>query len=73
MEIFATDFSFSLWTWQTLILILIGLWIFCLVDILKHQFKNNYKIIWLLVVLLVPMVGPFLYLLLGRIKRIKSV
>ncbi|MGB3145451.1 MAG: PLD nuclease N-terminal domain-containing protein [Maribacter sp.] len=67
-----SDFSFSIWTWQTIILLVIGLWIFCLVDILKHQFPNNEKIIWLLVVLLVPMVGPFFYLLFGRKKRIKS-
>ena len=65
-----SDFSLSIWIWQSLILVVIGLWIYCLVDIFKHQFPNNEKTIWFLVVLLLPMVGPLFYFLFGRKNRI---
>ena len=39
------DFSIGLFTWQALILLSIGLWIYCLIDILKNKFAQNDKII----------------------------
>lgn len=67
-----TDFSSELFTWQTLILISIGLWIYCLIDILKNTFKKNDKTIWILVALLLPFLGPILYLCIGNNKKIKT-
>lgn len=65
--------SLSIWTWQWIMLVVIGLWVYSLSDIIRNQFENNVKIIWLLVVLFLPMVGPAFYLFLGRRKKIKSV
>jgi len=52
-------------------LIIIPLWIIALVDILKSEFKGNDKIIWLIVVIVLPVVGAILYFLIG--KKQKSV
>lgn len=65
------DFSLGLILWQIIILVSIGLFIYSLVDILKSSFDNNNKLIWLLVVLLVPFLGSILYLFIGRKQKIK--
>ena len=66
-----TDFSFGLFIWQSLILVSIGLWIYCLIDILKNKFERNDKIIWILVVILLPILGSILYLFIRKNKKIK--
>ncbi len=66
-----TDFSLGLFTWQALILVSIGLWIYCLIDILKNKFEQNDKIIWILVVILLPILGSILYLFIGKNKKLK--
>lgn len=42
-----------------------------LIDILRHDFQENQKLIWLIVVLLVPMVGAIAYFAIGRKQRIR--
>jgi hypothetical protein len=42
------------------------LFIFALVDVLRGPTIGNNKIIWVLVILLVPCLGPILYFLIGR-------
>ena len=71
MDKIITDFSLGLFIWQTLILISIGLWIYCLIDILKNKFSQNDKLIWILVVLLLPFLGSILYLSIGKNKKLK--
>jgi len=44
MNKIVADFSLGLFTWQTLILISIGLWIYCLIDILKISLKKMTKL-----------------------------
>ncbi|QFZ55974.1 hypothetical protein FEZ18_02725 [Oceanihabitans sp. IOP_32] len=43
-----------------------------LISILKNNFKNNDKLIWVLVVLLLPFLGPILYNIIGRPTRVKE-
>jgi len=45
-------------------------WLIALVDIIKSDFTGNNKVIWLLLVLLVPLIGMILYFLLGRKQKI---
>jgi len=66
-----TEFSLGLFTWQALLLISIGLWIFCLIDILRNQFQKNDKVIWILVIILIPILGSLLYLFIGKSKKLK--
>ncbi|MBP8156693.1 MAG: PLDc_N domain-containing protein [Leadbetterella sp.] len=43
------------------------LWIFAIVDLIQRQFQDQTnKIVWALVILLIPFVGSILYLLIGR-------
>ena len=43
-----------------------------LVSILKNDFKDNDKIIWVLIVLFLPFLGTLLYFILGNPKRINK-
>jgi hypothetical protein len=47
------------------------LYIYILIDILKHEFTGYNKIIWILVLIFFPVLGAFLYLIFGRSQRIK--
>ena len=47
------------------------LWIWALIDILKNEFTGDNKIIWMLVVVLVPLVGFILYFFIGRDQKVK--
>ncbi len=71
MDNINNDFSIGLLTWQALILLSIALWIYCLIDILKNKFAQNDKIIWVLVVILIPFIGSILYLFIGKNKKLK--
>lgn len=47
------------------------LWIAALVDIIKSNFKDsNNKIIWILIVILVPIIGSILYFLMAKNQKI---
>jgi hypothetical protein len=48
------------------------LFVFALVDILRSRFETeNTKILWLLVILLLPILGPILYLIIGKNQKDK--
>lgn len=66
-----TSFSIALFIWQIIILFFTGLWIYCLADVVNNKFINNEKLIWILVVILVPFIGSILYLLIGKKKKLK--
>lgn len=46
--------------------------IWALVDILKIEFTEYNKVIWVLVVVLVPVIGFILYFFIGRDQKIKT-
>lgn len=49
--------------------ILLALWLFCLVDVVvsdEYACRNLPKMVWLLIVLILPDVGSLLWLILGR-------
>ncbi len=42
-------------------------WIYCLVDVLRSEFKDpNMKLIWILILLFAHGLGPIVYLILGK-------
>ena len=47
------------------------LYIYILIDILKHEFTGYNKIIWILVLIFFPVLGAILYLVFGKSRRIK--
>lgn len=72
MDTIINDFSIGLFIWQALILLSFGLWIYCMIDILKNKFAQNEKIIWILLVILIPFIGSLLYLFIGKNKKINE-
>jgi len=56
--------------WMIIVLFIAILPIICLVSILKNDFKNNDKVIWLVIVVLIPFLGSVLYLFIGRKQRL---
>ncbi|MGD9625282.1 MAG: PLDc N-terminal domain-containing protein [Arcobacter sp.] len=48
------------------------LYVYILIDILKHEFTGSNKIIWILVLIFFPILGAILYLIFGRGQRIKK-
>jgi hypothetical protein len=50
-----------------LFLVFGGFWLWALIDLLKSEFENSSnKIIWLLVIILLPIIGSLLYLFVGK-------
>lgn len=48
------------------IVIQLGLLVYCITSILKNGVRNLNKGIWIAIVLILNMIGPVLYLLLGK-------
>lgn len=62
--------------WELLIMmVVLGIpgiiWLIALIDCLKSEFKGNQKLIWILVIILVPFLGSILYLIMGRSDKVK--
>jgi len=59
--------------WQLSGLFLIGLWVYTLFDCLRNEFEGpNQKLIWIILIIFVPFLGPLMYLGLskkGKVKR----
>ena len=46
------------------------LWAWALYDVLSNNFRKNYKLIWIIVVVIVPIIGAILYFMIGRQQKI---
>ena len=46
------------------------MWMSAFADILKNNFKKNYKLIWIIVVVMIPILGAILYFMIGRKQKI---
>lgn len=59
--------------WQFLGLLVIGLWVYAIFDCIRSEFvEANQKLIWIILIVFVPVLGPFMYLGLskrGKVKR----
>lgn len=69
----STDFSFAIGIWQSFLILALLVWVYCIVDVLRHKFKNDGKITWFLIVLFLPILGSILYLSSGKNRRILQV
>ncbi|WP_439184330.1 PLDc N-terminal domain-containing protein [Carboxylicivirga taeanensis] len=43
-----------------------------LISVLKNNFEGSNKVVWVLVILLIPFLGSILYFMIGRKQRIIS-
>ena len=55
-----------------LVLLLLGFWIYCFIDILTSKFSGNEKLLWVVVVLFAPVSGMVLYLILGKRNKLEK-
>ena len=47
------------------------LWVYCLVDVIRSDFKDqNMKLIWIIVILFGQVIGPIVYLILGNSTKV---
>ena len=70
MELLIPNMGLLFWTIFSLLIILLP--IIALFSLLKSIFKDSTtKLIWVLVILLVPVAGPILYFFIGRRQRVK--
>lgn len=51
-------------------LIILVLDIIAIVDLFKGAKENSKKILWLILILIIPLIGMILYFLLGREKKV---
>ena len=65
MEILFEDFSYGLFLWQFIMVMIPVCSLIALIDVLRHRFENNDKLIWTFVSL-IPFIGPILYVVIGR-------
>ncbi len=68
MELVSAGIGLTLWIVISLFALILP--IICLVSILKNDFKNNDKLIWIIVVIFLPILGSITYLFIGRKKRL---
>ena len=62
------------WQWIIIGMAIIPMFILpiiALVDVLKNNFLNNNKVIWVLVILLLPLIGSILYFIIGTKQKVK--
>jgi len=71
MENLIETFSLGLLLWQIILILTIALPIIALIDILRNDFKENNKLIWILVILFTSLVGVLLYFIYGTKQKIK--
>jgi len=62
--------------WQLIIILFVLLAfllpLIALIDILRNEFTNSNKLIWVLVVLLFPYLGALLYFVIGTNQKIRK-
>ena len=56
-------------TVAAMICIIFLIWLGCLLDILRYEFRGNNKLIWFMAVTFMPLVGCFLYFFIGRRQK----
>jgi membrane protein YdbS with pleckstrin-like domain len=72
MDVLLKDTSYELkLVWYSIILLSITVWIYSMIDIVKSSFEEKDYYTWILVVGLVPVLGPILYLFIGRKRKLK--
>lgn len=51
----------------------LALWLWALIDCLQSEFDNNNKLVWVIVIILIPLLGAILYLAIGRNQKVKKI
>jgi hypothetical protein len=71
INLFVGNFGFTevFFIFLIIIPLFFGLWIYAILELIKMKFDDQAtKIIWALVILIFPLIGPIVFLLAGRKK-----
>jgi len=49
----------------------LALMIYCLRDILPRTYQGNLKKVWMILIVILPVLGPLLYLFIGQEKAVR--
>jgi hypothetical protein len=71
MEICGVIGPFQIIILLSFLFVFFGLTIFAVIDILRNEFTENNKLIWILVVLFLGPIGAVIYLALGNQHKIR--
>lgn len=55
---------------QSLVILLIILPALAVMSVLRNNFTNHDRYVWLTIIILLPIIGPFLYIFIGRNRRL---
>jgi hypothetical protein len=65
--------GYGLFLWQLSGLLFLGIWAYAIFDCMRSEFAEpNQKLIWIILIVFVPFLGPLMYLGLskkGKVKR----
>lgn len=68
MELLSPEFGILFWTFFCLVVAVLP--IIALVNLLRNNvIENSTKLIWVIVIVFVPVIGAFLYFLIGPVKK----
>jgi len=68
MELVSPAFGLVFWMIFSVSAVILPL--IALIDLLRSHFVNHDKLVWTIVVLFVPVIGPILYFTLGRKQKV---
>ena len=68
MELVSPAFGLVFWMIFSVSAVILPL--IALIDLLRSHFVNHDKLVWTIVVLFVPVIGPILYFKLGRKQKV---
>jgi len=63
-----TNISSLIWLILPLVLLQLGLMVYCLVDLSRRENTRGPKWMWVVLIVLGELIGPLLYLVLGRVE-----
>jgi len=65
--------AIGLLTYVLLTFVYVVLWIYCLIDVIRSNFRDqNMKVIWILILLFAQVFGPLAYLIIGKSSKLPS-
>ncbi|ADC89909.1 conserved hypothetical protein [Thermocrinis albus DSM 14484] len=56
----------------SVVILWIILWVIAIIDVLKSEFTGSNKIVWILVLILIPIIGVIAYSLIGEKQKVKE-
>jgi len=63
-----TNISSLIWLIIPIVLLQLGLMVYCLVDLSRRENTRGPKWMWVVLIVLGELIGPLLYLVLGRVE-----